>query len=187
MKKVCIPKFGNRAGINWFGWIPIPIFLVRKVTIDFEFLEETKYNWGDDRDQEDWNKLGGLVFNLWPRNKDAVLVGWRYSPKSGFFDVLSYVNENNGNYPQSQYIVQYEAKERGRIEITRKGNDYTYKFFREYGFDLSELEQITVKTRKRFCFVYLSKLHFGGANNSEGLFGGKTDKELCLNYSIKIN
>lgn len=194
MNPVCIPKYEHRAKVNWLGFIPIPVRSIRTVVIEFCFDQESKYDYTlddgtFDQDWHDWNKLGGLTFNLWFRNKDAALGGWRYNPESEFFEVCAYLNDKRGNYPDKSKIVRYSAGERGKIEITRKGREYVFTFFRyeDKKAPWIPLErQATLKVRKNFWFAYRSELWFGGANNSPGPFGGVYHSDVCLDWSLKI-
>lgn len=186
MKRLCIPKHEKRAKINWLGFIPIPVRTIQKVVIDFQFLEESKYDWEGDKDQEDWNKLGGLTFNLYPRNKDALLIGWRYSPEKEAFEVVAYINENGDNLPIESKMIEYIANERGSVEITRKGKEFKYTFFKESGISWQEMTTVTLKIRKGFWFAFRSEPWFGGENNSKGQYGGKHYKDICFNWSMKI-
>ena len=168
MKVVTIKKGKHAPGINFLGLFPIRLGRLKKIEIEFRFSEESKYLLPG-VDQQDWNKLGGLVFNPFKRSKDTILGGWRYNPLTGLFSVTAYQNDKykqNSGYGSGQALAHYEPGQRGKIEIRKSGKDYYYRFFKVVESEWKELQAIEVKKtiRKGFFFAFKSGVWFGGNN-----------------------
>lgn len=178
---ITIKKGRHRSGLNLLGFFPMLVNRIKIITINFVFDPLTVYDLNG-IDQQDWNKLGGIVFNPFKRNKDAILGGWRYNPATQLFDVTAYQNDEyaqNSGYGQGQALAHYKTLEKGRIEIRRDGNDYYYRFFKLIDNEWKELQAIEIKktTRKRFRFAFRSGVWFGGNQ--------KAPKTLKLQWQIK--
>ena len=69
------------------------IFPFGTTKCEFYFTEKSKY-FINSEDQYDWNKLMGVTANLADPSKNASMIGWRYHPRLGCFQVTPYFNVN---------------------------------------------------------------------------------------------
>lgn len=84
-------------------------------TVTFSLTEAAWFNPTDKgpigTDGKDWNKIGGYSYarlfspSSWPKNRNAVLVGWRPTVLPGVFEYCLYVNDADGGFTASEPIV----------------------------------------------------------------------------------
>lgn len=124
-------RYTVRPGRHAFR--PRRIFDVRPskqlLTITGMFTEESIYEI-DGEDQWDWNKLAGQTFSLHPM-KDTLMVGWRYNPESGMFELTHYIHEKwRTEYgTKIEEIFSVDVGEEFLIEIERASkNTVKYLF-----------------------------------------------------------
>lgn len=157
----------------WLPQLPCPILLRRKWSREwtFKFTEDSTYNMLPDKDQWDWNKLCGIAFSI-PPNKNNVMVGWRWNPNTNKIEVVPYWNYDYSIIVGTPVPIKLNTEVKIRIEKT---------FLDTYSIYINGNKSISVQTKKNYLFAYTTSLWFGGANNSEGPYGGVAPKDLEIN------
>jgi len=59
------------------------------VAMDWENMYDLQ-----DEDQQDWNKGGGLSFNMFTNHRNSAMWAWRYNPVTNFFEIGYYCHIN---------------------------------------------------------------------------------------------
>lgn len=93
-----LTQFTIRKG-NHFCWPRV--FKMRQDTRQIcwkaIFADTCNYNLGNE-DQEDWNKLLGIFYNLLDPHDNTVMVGWRYNPKTNLIELNAYFHLNKERF-----------------------------------------------------------------------------------------
>lgn len=117
-------------------------------------------------DQGDFNKGGGVSFNLLSNNRNAVMWGWRYQPKNDMIQLCLYINKDGKKQiGHDGDLVQLEIPiaERAKIQLTYLGgNTWAMGFYWLDADDRiidAELVHFTIKTP---TILYRLGLWFGG-------------------------
>ena len=82
-------KITHRQGRHRAHPYRLKIGFFDKLDFSVTFDEAAKYEHGD-HDQMDWNKLCGISFHLFTSHKNSAMVGWRYEPITGVFQLNAY-------------------------------------------------------------------------------------------------
>lgn len=138
--------------------------------IDVEFTESCWYNWLPDMDQHDWNKIGGVTNMFSLNNVDSALIGWRPIPEQvNRFELVPYFNIGS-SFVIGNDAYEIEAGDRARSTIIYLGNKV---FSIQIGYAPAHSEQL-----KRFWIGRRIGMNMGGANNSEGPYGGEASQDM---------
>jgi len=70
-----------------------PAIFVKKVSGTGTFTSDSVYDLKD-VDQYDWNKLTGIAFSPLQRDRNSIMVGWRYNLASQEFEIAPFYNVN---------------------------------------------------------------------------------------------
>jgi len=139
------------------------------------FHESAWFDWGDDKDEKDWNKLKGLTAYFGPNNRHSVIIGWRPTDEKNVFELTPYTN-----YPRSAATYEREGiKVRAgeevffECDINAFSADYVIKT------DSGAILRATHNFWKRWIYREIGT-SIGGANNSPGEFGGKATQEMKI-------
>lgn len=139
-----------------------------------------------DEDWRDWKKIGGLSFadwrnliNLFRKDKDSVILAWRWNVEIKKHEFAIYENRNNHNIPYESpsQILRIDADEKAVLEIHKSGNDFKcYLFENEQTY--LDVNPIVITPRfKATMFSYIN-LWYGGKNNSKGPYGGSAPQNM---------
>jgi hypothetical protein len=152
-------------------------------SVEVVFQPNCIYDWGNDGDRFDWNKLDGMSFDWRVNNKNSLIPAWRCS-NGETIDVVTYQNKEYGFFPGKKIVTTVRPNEKVLFEyycykdekkitsiITHKGVVYEEDFI--FNNDIN--------------FFYLFDPWHGGANNAEGEFGGVASQnmDLCTTVTIK--
>lgn len=158
---------------------------IRAIEVEFEFSKRCLYNFGDDPDQRDWNKLAGLTFHPFKRDQNAVLIGWRSNPQVGMLEVTAYSNINGGRYigwGQDQRMMYIQPEQKGKVVIEPDGLKWDFSFYKE-GKVMNRTQHTQIDKFKR---GYKVGNWFGGFDNDGNGLGGKAPNTFWINYSFKV-
>ena len=75
VKTVTIKKGKHAASPHWWSWKKREVYSM-KYTFDETVIYDLKNS-----NQQDWNKLGGLSWNLFTNKKNSAMVSWRLGLK----------------------------------------------------------------------------------------------------------
>lgn len=140
-----------------------PIFFPTKTDFSFCFSEKSKYYSVTNTSlREQWNKLGGISFDI--LGKNSARVAWRYNCENDSFEVCAYFHISG----------VFKAIEDRTIDI-QAGDSYTVKIYRDTKFPITTTyvdivsEDGKIKTLgwnqatyKIAILGYKQKLYFGG-------------------------
>ena len=140
-----------------------PILFPSKIEFSFCFSEKSKYySVANTALREQWNKLGGLSFDV--VGKNSARVAWRYNCENDSFEICAYFHTNG----------KFSAVEDRKINI-QAGDSYKVKIYRYTKFAIDTIyvdvigEYGKIKTlgwnqipHKISLLGYNQKLYFGG-------------------------
>lgn len=140
-----------------------PVLFPSKIEFSFCFSEKSKYYSVENTAlREQWNKLGGLSFDL--RGKNSARVAWRYNCENDSFEVCAYFHTNG----------KFSAIEHRKINI-QAGDSYKVKIYKYTMFAIDTIyvdvigEDGKIKAlgwnqipHKIALLGYKQKLYFGG-------------------------
>ena len=140
-----------------------PVLFPSKTEFSFCFREKSKYySVANTALREQWNKLGGISFDVFGKN--SARVAWRYNCENDSFEICAYFHING----------KFKAIDDKKINI-QAGDNYNVKIYRYTKFDIDAIyvdvmrddsEVINlgwIKTPyKKSLLGYKQKLFFGG-------------------------
>ncbi|MEL7122784.1 MAG: hypothetical protein AAFO07_25280 [Bacteroidota bacterium] len=146
------------------------------------FPESCEYDFEGDLDQWDWNKGAGLSQD-WKRNdKDAIMWAWRYNVDSSRFELTSYVHRKYkrfiGRGLSDEIMLIANTGDLVTIEFQRYDDKKWGIIFTNHSQQFTN--QIEVNLRKNPRYSRSIAPWFGGANNSDGPFGGVAPHDMIL-------
>ena len=83
----------------------------KTIVKEFSFTDSCKYVIPNE-DQNDWNKLTGVSFNLIDARQDTIMCGWRYNVEKDEFELCGYYHINGSFNPPQYCLVTVKAQER---------------------------------------------------------------------------
>lgn len=161
-----------------FSWVFTP-----DSTMQFD------YKYGDqvDEDWKDWKKVGGISFvnwknfrNIYRKNRDSVMLAWRWNPNLLIFEYIIYENKNEGKFPRE-----------GDLQILRTNGPVYFDIIPGETFQCylhegdMDVNPIHIKPRFKPMLLSYINLWYGGSNNSRGPWGGKAPKDMVCNLDFK--
>lgn len=188
MKKYCIDpgKTDFRPREFPFIW-PVRMFAFE---LNFSFTESCIYDWGDDRDADDWNKVGGISLKLTNHKINSIMAAWRPNPDKGEIDVTIYRHINGkvfkGDGTTGETMLSLQPKGHGRLLIVPFNRGKTF---------VASLESVKDSIRPNPLNIEFSKKHFlakrigtwfGGSNNSAGEFGGVASQYMEMWHGFRL-
>lgn len=109
MERYTVPK-NKHAFLLWGKLIPVPAIRkdVKNISWTVQFDQTCAYDLGMP-DQRDWNKGGGLSFDMITNHEDAAMWGWRYNPAAKVIELTAYCHIN-GKRPILHKTMYSEKK-----------------------------------------------------------------------------
>jgi hypothetical protein len=160
--------------------------------VDFRLMPDCYYKWEGDRDQADVNKifgLKGLGWGNWPLDQDNIQVGWAPNEQlEGFFNIFLYVNYEKG-VKFIEHMLTVKARDHVRVTYNRASpTEWAVRFHNLDGIlnGITAPGMIFTSYRKSFPIILTTGTWFGGANNSEGPYGGVTSQFMSMECGVKI-
>lgn len=156
------------------------LFKNKKIVITVSFNENALYDFGEDEDRHDWNKVFGITLALFARpNKNAIMMGWRSLYDKKMIQLTPYFNKNFDKIINNQLNVNLYPKEKYTFEIIpEKNNKWTL------------LMQNGTKQSVEYDFTpFLVKLiapWFGGNDTDKDGIGGVPNQDVSYNLEYKI-
>lgn len=142
-----------------------------------------------DEDWKDWKKIGGISLanwrnlrNIFQKNRDAIMLAWRWNVELEVHECCLYVNEKGRNVPyEGLNILRMHDNEPPVIfEIDRLNKrEYACWLYR-MGQNRKHVNRIIVRARDRFNLYSWINPWYGGANNSPGPWGGAAPKDMGM-------
>lgn len=178
MQTVIVQKGKNNFRPEDSG-LPFCVRPVERLSIVYRFHPSCLYDIRPDRDWKDWNKLAGLSFHAFPKNKDNLIIAWRSRPERQQIELAFFANKD-GDFTVGEGRLFVDPLRTGQAVINRQsGRDWTIMI----GEEIAE----SYRTRKEFK-GYGSRITpwFGGANNSPGPYGGAAPQEMSLAYTMIV-
>lgn len=162
----------------------IPLRLLKDITWNFSFSANCWYNWLPDKDHYDWNKLFGVTDFFTANNRSSVMEVFRpFAESEGFMELAMYTNDSRANFKQSNVLLVCPVKEEVMSKLTPLSN-------RNWKLDIQckdkKVEQIMSLDKNPFLLRCI-KLWIGGADNSNGIYGGKASQRMDILFESKIN
>lgn len=158
--------------------------------LDFSLLENCLYDWGSDRDSDDWNKLGGVSFNIRNNKINSIMAAWRPNIDAGEFDITIYRHVNGkvfkGDGTANETLLSLKPRGHGRLLIVPFDRGKSCMVSIESVKDGIRPNPISVQFGKRFWVAKRLGTWFGGANNSPGEFGGVASQYMELWTGFKL-
>lgn len=173
-------------------WYPVIFKIIRKFN-RLTFITKPNntqvfdYKFGEslDEDWRDWKKIGGISFvnwknlrNIFIKNRDSVILAWRWNPVIETFEYCVYENKGGKNYPYESITQILRAKQGEEvylnIDLTPKNQFECYL----YTLENRNVNPIVIKPRQKFTFYSYINMWYGGGNNSAGPWGGKAPKDM---------
>jgi hypothetical protein len=171
----------------------------KKIVYDVIFDESCRYIFGKG-DQHDWNKGGGLSFDLFTNHKDSVRWVWRYQPATDRIELTSYVYRTNEDSSVEKIVglnsnlddkvsreatttVSFGEKITIEIEISYDKKEYKIFFIKDF------ISNNTTPTNV-FTFNTVPFTHNKTISRNSGLyFGGnkKSPKKMKINIKKRKN
>lgn len=145
------------------------------------FDESAWFDWGDDRDILDWNKLKGLTSYFSPNNRHSAMIAWRPSPEMNLFEITGYTNYP-GKKAQHSGLKSLKAFAGEEIFFTCTINAFSVYYRIECGERQVEIEH---KFWKRWIYREVGT-SIGGANNSPGPYGGKATQNMKIDIDFNL-
>ena len=139
--------------------------------------------WKRDKDWYDKNKLSGLTQFYTFNDHNASLTFFNWGEEMNTFEIGGYTNYPGSQFQWSEPLV-FKAKEIAYYQCKFIGNEAHYTLTR-----LSDGYQITWVTPFKQSSRWLMRrvgTSIGGANNSEGEYGGKSTKDFYLHSRFRI-
>lgn len=155
--------------------------LLRKMEYEFMFDPSAYYSlddWKGDMDFYDINKLVGLTAMFSANNKQSALLGWRPSEVKLYIELFAYTNDKSGSW-RATSLMRVPVNQKVWASINWENDQVTYQVKFE---DARETvtHPLPLPTLNLVRPVTLS---FGGANNSEGPYGGAAPKHIKIYLS----
>lgn len=191
-------------------WRPIDfviklIFGFRQITFynQTNASQQPDYTYGDgeiDQDWMDWKKCGGVSFvsffglywrNIFQKNRDAVMLGWRYNVENDtrFQEYCVYENRAGKaiKYQEPHQTLRVATGTKVALTIKKSGRrEYkAYLYVASEGID--SVNPIIINTRFAPMIYSLIGLWYGGKNNAPGPFGGAAPKDMTTQWAYEIN
>jgi len=133
-----VKRYTVRKGRHAFkrnGWPIIPVVRRKPLTIawNVKFGEDSRYILPFP-DSRDWNKGGGLSFDLLTNHRDSAMWAWRYDAQGGLFEIAAYhhvdgvrvIAKNGGNRQDPETL--FRIREGETLNIYLRVN-YETKFY----------------------------------------------------------
>lgn len=160
--------------------------------MEFDYIDPAT---GDlDNDWNDWKKIGGISLVNWKnpqnvvvKNRDAIMLAWRWNPTISVHEFAVYVNEKGGRvvYEEPHQVLRTIAGTSVSMEVTK--NDKSSYNARLYvtskGPD--SVNRKIIETRQEFCIYSLINPWYGGANNAPGRWGGRAPKDMEMELEFR--
>lgn len=142
-------------------------------------LEEWEY----DRDYHDWNKGPGLTAAFSRNNVNAVFIAWRpLKGRKGFFEICSYVNDDQGKWITSKPIV-IGAREVAVMNVSLSRN-YIHTDLKAAG---QRVRSGGTWRRPWYNRYRWSGLSIGGKDNADGpWYGGRAHRSMRIYSAYQI-
>lgn len=150
----------------------------KRITLTFTFDVDCIYDWNGDQDQLDWNKIGGVSFNLFSNTKNSIIGGWRSNPITRKIELTIYrhvagnILKGNDDGEVMMTVDPFDV-----IELTiwpqLNGRFFCAQLQHDDQVIMIPVEYPEVKKIGRRIGMW-----FGGANNSPGEFGGVSSKSM---------
>lgn len=160
-----------------------------------------------DADWRDWKKVSGISLvnwknpqNIFVKNNDSIMLGWRWNPELHLFEFCLYVNEKGKNIPyeRADQILRVKPSVKNVDGVMQPTGQFPQIVFeietinsKTYGVKLYSLEEnkkginrIVVKTRQRFNLYSRVNPWYGGANNAPGPWGGKAPRDMRMDIYV---
>jgi hypothetical protein len=166
-------------------WIPRKfkiLLFFKKITWTTEPNTSMIFDYQGDKDWMDWKKIGGIslvnfsnLFNIFIKNRDSIMLAWRYNNEIDLFEYAIYVNNNSKNiaYDKPDQLLKTKSS---NVNLTIEKENGIFKcYLYENG---ENVNSINIKPRFNPLFFSLINPWYGGANNSEGPYGGKAPKDM---------
>jgi|GEM_PF-6879906 len=130
-----------------------------------------------DGDWYDWNKLKGITNYFTPNNHTSALIAWRPDTIPYHFQIAPYTN-----YPKATWTVGDPVVVAANMPINCSA-DFSK---RKVEYTIQD-QETTHGFARRIWFGRETGTWMGGANNSEGPFGGPASKDMWLwvDFSFK--
>jgi hypothetical protein len=108
----------------------------RTLFIGAIFGQEAVYDHGT-LDQQDWNKGGGLSFNLFTNHRRSAMYGWRWNPKTTRFEFTDYIHDGRQIVKETQIFSVHPGEplsvfiyfKLGLIFYKFRSNDRSLSYF----------------------------------------------------------
>jgi hypothetical protein len=137
-KAQLVKRYTVREGRHAFrrnGWLIIPAIRKKPHTCQWsvKFGEDSRYLLPFP-DSRDWNKGGGVSFDLLTNHTDSAMWAWRYDAESGMFEIAAYhhvegarvIAKNGGNRQDPETLFRIKGGE--TLNIYLRVN-YETKFY----------------------------------------------------------
>lgn len=144
------------------------------------FSESCIYDWGNDKDQKDFNKLCGAALSLFaPKHWNSAMIGWRWNPQRSVFEVAPYFNRKKAVIIGD--IISVQPNEEFTFLISQNGKQWTTTLVTADGNSSTKTVDYAINS------ALTTNVHawFGGANNEEGEFGGVASHDMTLSYEMQ--
>lgn len=129
-----------------------------------------------DRDWYDWNKLKGVTNYFTANNHTSALIAWRPDEKENHFQIAAYTN-----FPKTNWIV-------GEPVIVKAGQEFSAEGMisrRKVNYTIQD-QKTEHPFARRIWFGRETGTWIGGANNSEGPFGGEASQDMKMWIDFEI-
>lgn len=134
---------------------------IKKLRWQVVFAADCRYVLPDG-DQWDWNKGGGISFNLLRNNRDNIMWAWRYNPDKDLIELTAYSNIKGGRYIGSgsgDVLMEIPLEKKVIIDIIPTiDNQWIVHFERQGMYQMHTYHP----ARKSFCLGKRLGLWFGG-------------------------
>ena len=123
-----------------------------------------------DKDWHDYNKLKGVTNYFTLNNHTSALIAWRPNKEPYHFDIAAYTN-----FPKTNWII-------GEPVIVEAGQEFSAEGLlsrRKVSYTIQG-EKTEHSFAKRLWFGRETGTWIGGANNSEGPFGGEASQDMKM-------
>lgn len=169
-----------------------------EITITFTPNETMEFDYVDpetgqrDEDWKDWKKVFGGIslinlfnwINLFRRNRDAIMLGWRWNPTTDLphHEATIYINDGGSMNNYGLLKVVRGTSISMTIKKVRKWQFHIYLYLTSQGIESVE----PVEYRSRFDPSLYVRINgwYGGANNSKGPWGGAAPKDMEMEVEV---
>jgi len=168
-----------------FGFDRLTWTITPDKSMQFDYIDPETGNL--DNDWADWKKIGGISLVNWKnpqnvvvKNRDAIMMAWRWNPMISVHEFATYVNKKGGRivYEQPHQVLRTIAGTRISMEITRSNkSSYNARIY-VTSKGPNSVNRFIIETRQRFGMYSLINPWYGGANNARGPWGGRAPKNM---------